>query len=102
MSTPLHTVRRLTIYTPASLSAALVERFMSLGAKGYTTVASQGKGDQGTVEDMFARSSHVRIELIVQPAVADKIMNYLAGASIRSKSIIATSEEVQVIDPTHF
>jgi hypothetical protein len=98
----LHTISRITVYASEALSNNLIVRFVELGAKGYTIVESRGKGDHGTVEDLFAHSSHVRIEVLVQPAVADRIMEYLASPVLRNQSVAATLDEVSVIDPKHF
>ena len=102
MSTQLHPIQRITIYTATGLTTALLKGFNDLGAKGYTIVESRGKGDQGTVDDPFTLSTHVRIEVLVQPAVAQKITNYVASLIAQRQSITFTLEEVKVINPDHF
>ena len=102
MSTQLHTIQRITIYTATGLATSLLKSLRDLGSKGYTIVEARGKGDQGTVEDPFTLSTHVRIEVLVQPAVAEKITNYIATLISHRQSIAFTLEDVKVINPTHF
>jgi hypothetical protein len=102
MPTHLTSIRRLTVYAAVGLADDLINQFQKLGAKGYTCVEAKGRGDHGTVEDLWAHSSHIRIELLVQPQVADKIVDYLASPAMRAQSIAFTSEDVNVFNPEHF
>jgi nitrogen regulatory protein P-II 2 len=98
----LETIRRITIYAGSELEASLLTRFKALGAKGYTITESRGLGEHGTLDDPMARSTHVRIELLVQPAVADTIMDYLGQLHAQHRPVAACVESVQVSDPKHF
>lgn len=62
----------------------------------------KGRGDHGTVEDLWAHSSHIRIELPAQPRIADKVVDFLASPAMKSQSIALASEDVNVFNPEHF
>jgi hypothetical protein len=93
----LQTIRRVTVYADGTIEATLLDRFQALGSKGYTVVECRGKGEHGgTVDDPFAASKRVRIELLVQPPVADAIMAYLGSDAVQRRSVAACVETVQV------
>jgi hypothetical protein len=93
----LQTIRRVTIYADGVLESTLLDRFQALGSKGYTVVDCRGKGEHGgSVDDPFSASKRVRIEVLVQPAVADAIMEYLSTGAVQHRSVAACVETVQV------
>jgi hypothetical protein len=98
----LHTIRRITVYATQDLEEALLEQFRAMGAKGYTLVEARGVGQHAVFDDPFARSTHVRIELLLQPTVADSISDYLAKLHGQNRAVAACVESVQVADPERF
>jgi hypothetical protein len=99
---PLATIRRVTVYADQALQDALIENFRQLGAKGHTVTETRGVGQHPVIEDVFAASTHVRIELLVQPVVADGIMEYLAQPAFKGQPVVACVESVEVSNPEHF
>ncbi len=91
----LQTIRRVTVYADAALEETLLAKFTALGSNGYTVVDCRGKGEHSVVTTTFSEVSHVRIELLVQPAVAEKILDYLAGHH-RGRAVAACVESVEV------
>lgn len=53
----------------------LLNEFRSMGSNGSTVVTCRGKGEHDTVVDPFAAVTQVRIKLLVQPEVAEKILD---------------------------
>jgi hypothetical protein len=98
----LQPIRRITVYAAQELKTNLLSQFHAMGSKGYTLVEASGVGSHPTAEDPFATSSHVRIELLVRPAVADRIMEYLHSLHSNRQPVTACVEEVKVADPEHF
>jgi hypothetical protein len=100
------TIRRVTVYADATLEPRLVPHFLSLGATGYTVTPCRGRGEHGEhsapMAPLSSTSSHVRIELIVQPDVALKIMVFLQANHLKSQSVAACMEDVQVVSTEHF
>ena len=101
MST-LQSIRRVTIYAAQSLETNLIEQILKLGSKGYTITDARGMGEHASHHDPFARSSQVRIELLVQPQVAEKIMEYARGMANNHQAVAACVEDVEVCTPEHF
>jgi hypothetical protein len=102
----LVTIRRVTVYADYGLEANLIPHFLSLGANGYTITPCRGKGEHGEhsapIAPLSSTTSHVRIELIVQPDVALKIMMFLQANYLKSRSVAACIEEVQVAKGERF
>lgn len=98
----LQTIRRITVYATKGLEKTLIERFLAMGAKGYTITEARGMGEHATLDDPLATSSHVRIELLLQPETAEKIMEYVAQLHTQHRPVAACVESVQVSDPEHF
>jgi hypothetical protein len=91
----LQTIRRITVYADSAVETTLLEEFLKLGANGYTVVDCRGKGEHDSIADPFGTSSRVRIEVLVQPATADKIVGYLQTHHHRGHALTATVETVQ-------
>jgi hypothetical protein len=98
----LQTIRRVTVYAEATLEEPLLARFTELGSKGYTVVTCHGKGEHALVNDPFTAITQVRIELLVQPAVAEKILEYLTAGHFQSRAVAACVETVQVAASERF
>ena len=91
------TIRRVTVYAAARMEEELNAKFLKLGSTGYTVTECRGKGEHPVVDDPLGpSSSHVRIELLVRPEVADKIMEYLISYHLKNPSIAACVDSVDV------
>ena len=91
----LQTIRRITIYADASLEQFLLEQILKLGAKGYSVSECRGKGKHEIIEDPYTGISRVRIETLVQAAVGDKIMQYLARDEFKRRAMAACMDVVE-------
>jgi hypothetical protein len=98
----LQTIRRVTVYADSTLEEKLVEHFLKLGSTGYTIVDCRGKGEHDSAVDPFTTTSHVRIELLVQPAVADKVMAFVQSNPFRGHALTSCVETVQAPVRQHF
>lgn len=92
----LVTVRRITVVTHNRLEEMLVNQFAQLGAKGFTAMDCRGRGEHELLQDAFAGATRVRIEVIVQPDVADKILEYLETPQFAHQPIMASIETLEV------
>ena len=91
------TIRRVTVYAAARMEQELVAQFLKMGSTGYTVTECRGKGEHPVVDDPLGPStSHVRIELLVTPEVANKVMAYFVSYHHRNPSIAACVESVDV------
>jgi nitrogen regulatory protein PII len=92
----LTTVRRITVVTHNRLEETLVSQFAKFGAKGYTAMDCRGQGEHELLQDVFAGATRVRIEVIVQPDVAEKILAYLEDPQFQHQPIMASVESLEV------
>jgi hypothetical protein len=99
--TNLVSIRRITVVADEVLEHTLLEQFIKLGAKGYTCMDCRGKGRHAVVEDIFT-AALVRIELLVQPDVADAIIDYLHREVFQKYACTVCSETVEVVRTDRF
>jgi hypothetical protein len=95
-------VRRVTVIADSVLENMLLDQFVRLGARGYTVFDCRGKGEHAILENTFSRVSRVRIETIVQPAVAKAILDYLHTPTFASHAVTACIETVEVSPEDRF
>ncbi len=96
------TIRRVTVYADGSLEAVLLRQILKMGSTGYTVSACRGRGEHDTVDDPFATVTRVRIELLVQPDVADKILELVDAPQYKHHALAACMETVQVVASEHY
>ncbi len=96
------TLRRVTIVASSSLEHVVLPHLMELGATGYTLWECRGRGDRRMFDDPFSGLACVRIETIVQPHVADQIVDYLNSSRFSSQPLTVCVENVQVTAGQHF
>lgn len=63
---------------------------------GYSRMDCQGKGEHDLIDDIYGGPSHVRIEMIVQPAVGLAILEYLHRSEFDVYAVTACIDTVQV------
>lgn len=92
----LMTVRRVTVVTHDRLEEMLVKELARLGSKGYTAMDCRGQGEHELLQDAFSSATRIRLETIVQPDVADAIMEFLAQPQFAHQPIMACVETIEV------
>jgi hypothetical protein len=100
--TKLVSIRRVTVIADAVLEKTLLESFTKLGAHGYSIVECRGKGRHTVLADPYTGVALVRIELLVQPSVADAILDYLHREIFATYACMACTELVDVASSDHF
>ena len=98
----LKTISRVTVYANRALEATLLQQFLKMGSTGYTVSVCRGKGEHDTVNDPFANVTRVRIELLVQPEVAEKILRLVNSPQYKSHPLAACLETVQVVSSERY
>ena len=97
------TIRRVTVYADATLESALLPRFLALGARGYTVTDCRGKGEHETVQNPFSSvHNRVRIELLVLPEQAEKILAFLQTGQFKNQAVTSCMDTVQIAASEHF
>lgn len=88
-------LKLVTIIAEAVLEERLVRALLSLGAKGYTLSEVRGSGARGVRAGEL--DVNVKIEAVVSPEVADRILAHLAERYFAHYAVIAYVETVAVV-----
>jgi nitrogen regulatory protein PII len=92
----LVSLKLVTIVAEGFLEEKLVREVKKLGARGYTITPARGEGSRG-VRISEWEGGNIRLETIVSPAVADKILERLAEAYFANYAVIAFVDTVEVV-----
>ncbi len=92
-TTPLKLV---TVVAEALLEDRLVQDLRRCGARGYTVTGAHGEGSRG-VRASDWEGGNVRVEVLVGPEVADRILELLAEAYFPRFAVVAFLQDVQVV-----
>ena len=100
----LKSISRVTIYCEEQLANALIQQCQKLGARGYTSVECKGgKGFHQMMEDPFVgHASRLRVEMLVDPEVAEKIIDALDREPFVSRPVLACIDPVKVSVRDHY
>lgn len=94
----MHTVplKLVTIVAEPVLEEQLVELLHRLGARGHTVTDSRGAGSRG-MRASDPPGGGIRIEVVVGPAVADRILEQVAEQYFPNYAVIAFLSSVEVV-----
>jgi MFS superfamily sulfate permease-like transporter len=93
---------RVTVVASKELETELTERFVALGASGYTATECHGVGRSTLTDGSDVNISQVRLETIVQPDVADRILDYLRSDITPAHRVAVYTETVEVLRQDNF
>jgi hypothetical protein len=94
--------RLLTIVTEAALERELVAEFDALGVRGYTITDARGKGGRGRRQSEWAQQGNVRIEIVCEPALAERVATRLREGYYDHYAMILFMQDVDVLRPEKF
>lgn len=89
-------LKLVTIIAEAVLEDRLVRELHELGARGHTVSTVRGQGSRG-VRASDWEGGNVRIEVLVNEAVSDKVLELLAENYFPNYAVVAWVENVQVV-----
>lgn len=92
----LVSIRRVTVIADVLLDNRLLQELFKLGARGYTSMKCHGRGRHAVLEDPYTGDGLVRLEFLVQPTVAEKIIDYLHSEVFSQFAATVCSETVEV------
>ena len=96
-------VQRVTIVVDDIFEQQMLQWIGDLGAKGYTLMKCRGRGGHLVIDDSwFGGTPRVRIETIVQPPVAEKIVQFLDEPERRKLPLTVCVEDVKTMQPEKF
>jgi hypothetical protein len=93
---PLTTLKLVTIVAEPVLEPRLLKELRSLGARGWTIVEGRGEGSLGRRTGDIP-GVNVRIETVVSPVVAERIVARLAESYFADYAVVAWVEDVGVV-----
>jgi len=91
-----HPLTLLTIVSETLLKERLIHELREAGAKGFTITEVSGEGSrQRRVSEILGEN--IKIEVIVKPEIADKILSVLQKQFFPRYAVVAYLSEVQVV-----
>jgi nitrogen regulatory protein PII len=97
-----YTRRMVTIVTEAALERALVTELEALGVKGFTITDARGKGSRGTRQSDWVQEGNIRVEVICDPALADRIAGQVRDRFYANYAMILFLQDVSVLRSDKF
>ncbi len=94
-------LRRVTVVADESLGQQLADKFVELGASGFTAIHCSGAGRRQLANGSGAVNSQLRIEAVVPPDVAERILDYLRS-EVADERVTACLEHVEVLQRDRF
>ena len=85
-----------------ALEQEMLQRFIQLGASGYTLIPCDGAGRQAVYQEPFSSHSQLRVEIIGTRAVCEQIVRYVSEPQFRGHPVAAYLEGVEVVQPERF
>lgn len=94
-------LKRVTIIAEAVLEERLLDDLRELGARGYTITEARGEGTRGVRASEWEGKS-VKIETLVSPEVADRLLERLAERYFEHYAVVGYLETVEVVRGSRF
>ena len=85
----------LTVVCESMLESALARELVSLGAAGYTISDARGLGAHGLRSGSWAKEGNIRIEILCDEAVAQKIIEHLERSYDKDYGLLVFSSDVE-------
>ncbi len=96
------TRKLLTIITEAAIEDPLLRDIESLGARGYTITDARGKGHRGRRDATWGPNANIRIEVLCNSDVAERICKAVRERYYDNYSMIMFLGDVEVLRPEKF
>ena len=94
-------VTLVTVVAAFEIEERLVRDLRALGVRGYTLGKVEGRGLHGHRMAGLADASNMRLEMLVTPALAQRILERIES-KYAEQPIIAYVQDVQAIPEEHF
>ncbi len=94
--------RLLTVVTEAVLERELVAELEALGVRGHTITDARGRGSRGRRQSDWAQDGNIRIEMVCEPALAERVAARLRERYYDHYAMILFMQDVNVLRPDKF
>jgi hypothetical protein len=84
----------LTVVCESMLEADLAKEIVALGAVGYTITDARGLGSHGMRSGSWAKESNIRLEILCEEAVGQRIIEHLKRRYDRDYGLLIFSSDV--------
>jgi nitrogen regulatory protein PII len=98
---PTTSAKLITIIAEDELEERLERDVLQLGARGYTVVRVRGEGLHGARKSEW-EGENIRIEAVVSPEVAQRILDHLATKYFAHFAVVAYVSTVEVVRAEKF
>jgi hypothetical protein len=100
--TATHPRKLVVIITEGALEKALARNVIELGAHGYTISDVRGSGSHGAREAAWEADRNIRVEVICDEQVADRIMAFMRDKYYDNFAMTAYVADIGVMRPEKF
>jgi nitrogen regulatory protein PII len=90
-------MKLVTLVCEAYAQEAVIKLLHEAGAQGYTLFPVQGKGSHGIRPADVPEFANIQIDVIVQPKVADHLLQQLAQVLFPRFGMVAFESDVRVL-----
>ncbi len=96
-------IRKLiTVVAESALERDLARDLDALGASGYTFSDARGRGSRGRRTSGWPHSGNVRVEVLCDEALAEKIVEHLRERYYDNYAMVLWVQDVAVLRPGKF
>ncbi len=97
-----HTRKLVTVITETALERELTRELEALGVRGYTITDARGRGDHGTRSSSWGHTGNIRVEVICEAALAERLMQRLRDKYYQHYAMVLFAHDVEVLRPDKF
>ncbi len=102
MTLNTHPMKLVTIVCEAYAQEPVTKLLRDLGAHGWTLFAVEGEGSHGRRPGDIREFANIQIEVVVQPEVAQALLEGLSKGFFPRYGMIAFESDVRVLRPAKF
>ena len=92
-----HPVKLVTIICEALAREAVKQLLAEVGAHGYTLFTVEGDGAQGRRTGDIQEFANIQVQVIVSPAVAERLLARLADEFFPKFAMVAYETDIRVL-----
>ena len=92
-----HPMKLITVVCEEYARDPVTRLLRELGAHGWTLFKVEGSGAQGERSGDIAEFANIQIEVIVQPAIATRILERLHGDFFDRYAMVAFESDIRVL-----
>ena len=89
-------LKKVTIIAEAVLEQEILRALRTLGATGWSVAQVRGEGSRGVRASEW-EGENVMVDALVEPQVADRILEHVARAYFEHYAVVAYLTDVQVV-----